>query len=126
MKKKKLKKGKGNYHKAKNQYPNATIALYGPDDKTVTKIAVGIITKEGDDPEFMNRWYPESNDKKVQERINKEIGEYLKRHNVSSVVATGGIIGCPHEEGIDYPSGEKCPHCPYWAHRDRWTKSTEN
>jgi hypothetical protein len=23
--------------------------------------------------------------------------------------------------GIDYPQNEKCPHCPFWANRDRWT-----
>ena len=25
----------------------------------------------------------------------------------------GRLIGCPHEEGIDYPEGHSCPHCPY-------------
>lgn len=30
------------------------------------------------------------------------------------------IIGCPHEEGIDYPDGQVCPQCPFCAHRDRW------
>jgi hypothetical protein len=34
---------------------------------------------------------------------------------------TDRIIGCPHEEGIDYPDGQKCPQCPYWASRDRFT-----
>ncbi len=34
---------------------------------------------------------------------------------------TGAIIGCPHEEGIDYPDGEVCPQCPFWARRDRFT-----
>ena len=29
------------------------------------------------------------------------------------------IFGCPHEEGIDYPVGEECPECPYWANRPR-------
>jgi len=27
---------------------------------------------------------------------------------------TNGVIGCPHEEGIDYPLGEDCPFCPFW------------
>jgi hypothetical protein len=31
------------------------------------------------------------------------------------------IIGCPHEEGIDYPDGAECPECPFWKGRDRWT-----
>jgi hypothetical protein len=33
----------------------------------------------------------------------------------------GRIIGCPHEEGIDYPEGSMCPKCPFWSSRDRWT-----
>ncbi len=27
---------------------------------------------------------------------------------------TEGIIGCPHEEGADFPSGQECPYCPFW------------
>jgi hypothetical protein len=30
-------------------------------------------------------------------------------------VAPNRIIGCPHEEGIDYPLGRTCPQCPFWA-----------
>jgi hypothetical protein len=30
------------------------------------------------------------------------------------------IIGCLHEEGIDY-HGPTCPLYPFWAGRDRWT-----
>jgi hypothetical protein len=29
------------------------------------------------------------------------------------------MLGCPHEEGIDYPEGEACPACPFWAGRER-------
>lgn len=29
-------------------------------------------------------------------------------------LATDGNIGCPHEEGEDFPSGEDCPFCPFW------------
>jgi hypothetical protein len=36
-------------------------------------------------------------------------------------VVADRIVGCPHEEGIDYPDGEKCPECPFWATRDRWS-----
>ena len=35
---------------------------------------------------------------------------------------TDRIIGCPHEEGIDYADGTVCPMCPYWQDRDRWTR----
>jgi hypothetical protein len=47
--------------------------------------------------------------------------DFVKRHDVNDVAMTEHIIGCPHEEGIDYPQGETCPQCPFWAHRDRWT-----
>ena len=30
---------------------------------------------------------------------------------------TDRIIGCPHEEGIDY-EGSVCPRCEFWANRD--------
>lgn len=33
---------------------------------------------------------------------------------------TDSILGCPHEEGIDYPEGGSCPQCPFWSGRDRW------
>ena len=23
-------------------------------------------------------------------------------------------MGCPHEEGEDFPEGEDCPFCPFW------------
>jgi hypothetical protein len=36
------------------------------------------------------------------------------------------IIGCPHEEGIDYPEGEECPLCPFWKGRDRWSGEREH
>jgi Protein of unknown function (DUF1186) len=35
---------------------------------------------------------------------------------------TDRIIGCPHEEGIDYPLGRACPQCPFWAGIDRFTQ----
>lgn len=46
----------------------------------------------------------------------------LRKQGAKSVAMTDAILGCPHEEGIDYPEGEKCPHCPFWADKDRWAK----
>jgi hypothetical protein len=47
--------------------------------------------------------------------------EFIKSHGAKSVVMTDRIIGRPHEEGKDYPEGDKCPCCPFWENRDRWT-----
>ena len=95
------------------QFPVATIAFYGPDDKTTTKVAVGIIEKEGDEePIAIQRWAGPNvvNDS----RIRAEILAFVQEHKAKSVVMTNGVIGCPHEEGIDYPLGEDCPFCPFW------------
>lgn len=44
-----------------------------------------------------------------------------KRSNIKAGALMDSVFGCPHEEGIDYPEGASCPHCPYWAGRDRST-----
>ncbi|MBE7557116.1 MAG: hypothetical protein HS126_39270 [Anaerolineales bacterium] len=42
------------------------------------------------------------------------IQQFIARHGAKNVVITDGVIGCPHEEGIDFPEGEDCPFCPFW------------
>jgi hypothetical protein len=54
-------------------------------------------------------------------RISEKILRFIQGHGAKSVAMMERIIGCPHEEGIDYPEGEVCPRCPFWAGRDRWT-----
>lgn len=102
-------------------YPVATVAYYGPDNKTASKVSVGIILVEGSEPTYMDRWVLEQGDVRTNLTINKQIMEFIAKYPVRSVVITDRIIGCPHGEGIDYPEGDICPKCPYWAHRDRWT-----
>ena len=101
-------------------YPIATVAYYGPDDKVATKVAVGIVA-EDDRLLALEKWYSEDRDIRFNSAIDRQILEFIRSHHTRSVVITEGIIGCPHEEGIDYPEGASCPHCPYWANRDRWT-----
>lgn len=43
--------------------------------------------------------------------------EIMRREGVRNFVMMEEIFGCPHEEGIDYPVGEVCPECPFWADR---------
>ena len=38
-------------------YPLATVALYGPDDRTATKFAVGIVPAEHADVTELRRWF---------------------------------------------------------------------
>jgi hypothetical protein len=100
-------------------FPVATVALYGPDNKRASKIALGIVLQEGAQP-IMERFFSDDDiryDAAVQEQILKSI----QNHGAKSVVLADRIIGCPHEEGIDYPEGHSCPQCPFWAGRDRFT-----
>ncbi len=102
-------------------YPVGTIALYGPTASLATKIAVSIILDERNEPERLERWFSQDRDIRYDPIIAKEIEAFLRQHQVRSVAAVDRIIGCPHEEGVDYPDGQSCPQCPFWAGRDRFT-----
>ena len=101
-------------------YPIASIAHYGPNDKKATKVVVSIVAYEDAEPEPVRKWFSEE-DVRNDENIFREIKEFLSSNGAVSVVMPDRIIGCPHEEGIDYPEGEECPQCPFWKGRDRWT-----
>ena len=60
-------------------------------------------------------------DIRLAPEISQAILDFIKGHEVRDIAMTERMIGCPHEEGIDYPLGETCPQCPFWANRDRWT-----
>lgn len=81
---------------------------------------MGIVT-EGAEPHALERWFSEDTDVRTDPTIGDEILKFTEAHEVKSVVMADRIIGCPHEEGIDYPDGQACPQCPFWAHRDRWS-----
>lgn len=101
-------------------YPVATVAFYGPDDRCASKVAVGIMVSEGDEPAEMRRWMSDDRDVRNDPAISEAILGFVDDFDVRTVAMTDRIIGCPHEEGIDY-TGPVCPMCPFWAHRDRWS-----
>lgn len=102
-------------------YPLATIAFYGPDDERATKVAVGVIPAEGAQADPLQRWFSEHADVRSDPDIARQMVEFIEANAVKSVVLADRLIGCPHEEGVDYPLGSVCPQCPFWANRDRWT-----
>jgi hypothetical protein len=97
--------------RSKPQYPIGTVALYGPNDKITTKIVAGVIKRDGADP-ILERWM--GTNIKESPKVQRQMREFFKKHGVKSVVATDCNIGCPHEEGEDFPHGEDCPFCPFW------------
>ncbi len=107
-------------------YPVATIAFYGPTGERASKVAVGIVVREGAEPDIMERWQSEERDLRSDDEIGFAISAFLREHGVVTVMMADRIIGCPHEEGIDYPEGKPCPECPYWSGRDRWSGEVIN
>ena len=47
-------------------------------------------------------------------KAKRQVQQFFEKHGVRSVVAGEGNIGCPHEEGPDFPTGGDCPFCPFW------------
>ena len=102
-------------------YPVATVAYYGPSDARASKVAVSIMLSDGAEPESLERWFSKVADARTDPQINEAVMHFIQKHSAKTVVMPDRIIGCPHEEGVDYPEGESCPHCSYWAGRDRFT-----
>jgi hypothetical protein len=98
-------------------YPIATFAFYGPTDRLATKLAVGIVLRDEGEAEHMQRWYSEDRDIRLDHQVMEQALAFVRSHAAKSVVMAEGILRCPHEEGIDYPEGEDCPQCPFWAGR---------
>lgn len=103
-------------------YPIATVAFYGPNDKLASKIVVSVFLTENNEPDFLKRWVSDGDlDVRRDPAIGEQVLAFFKTHSPRSTVVTDRIIGCPHEEGTDYPEGASCPQCPFWAGRDRFT-----
>ena len=69
----------------------------------------------------LERLFAEEGDVRTDPAVGGNILRFVVEQGAKTVVMTDRIIGCPHEEGVDYPDGQACPQCPFWAHRDRWT-----
>ena len=101
-------------------WPLAMIAFYGPNLSRATKVTVGIVPTENAEVGELRDWKVDSGDIRTDPGISREILEFIEQRQVLSVAMTDGIIGCPHQKGIDY-EGEWCPVCVFWHGRDRFT-----
>jgi hypothetical protein len=104
------------------KYPLATISAYGPDNRRATKLVVGVLrSARQKDANPMRTWSSDSDDVRDDQVIAAELAEWLRSHRIKDTLRYDRILGCPHEEGIDYPVGRSCPRCPFWAGIDRFT-----
>ena len=100
----------------------ATIAAYGPDNTLATKIVVAVIERPGQrGPSAMRTWTTEAGDARLDPAIAAEAASFVAQQGAKDTVAHDRLLGCPHEEGVDYPMGRTCPRCPFWAGIDRFT-----
>ena len=106
-------------------WPIATVAFYGPNLDRATKVTVGIVRSENAEVKELRDWKVDRGDIRADPSIAQEILEFIEQHRVLSVAMTDGIIGCPHQAGIDY-EGEWCPICVFWHGRDRFTGRSLN
>ena len=101
------------------------VRFYGPNLSQATKVTVGIVPSENAEVEELRDWKVDDGEIRTDARIAREILEFIEERRVLSVAMTDGIIGCPHQEGIDY-EGEWCPLCEFWHGRDRFTGQPVN
>ena len=87
-------------------YPIGTIAYYGPNNKIATKVVASIVAAEDAEADPMEKWFSDT-DLRRDDLIFEKIRQFLAENDARSVVMLDRIIGCPHEEGIDYPEGEE-------------------
>jgi hypothetical protein len=102
-------------------YPLALISAYGPDSSRATKLVVALVRRSGEDPSELRTWTADAGDVRTDHRTDAEVADWLSDRGIKNSQSFDRIIGCPHEEGIDYPLGRTCPQCPFWAGIDRFT-----
>jgi hypothetical protein len=90
--------------------PFVTASFYGPNDRRATKIILQVPSED-----IVVRWT--ARDVFRDENILQAAREFLLEHPADYFVVPGGTIGCPHQEGLDYPKGLDCPKCPAWVGR---------
>ena len=103
-------------------WPVATVALYGPDDSAATKLTSRVMPAEDAEATDLRRWFSnDQTDIRDDIRVAEEVLAFITEAGAKSVVMTDRVIGCPHEEGMNFYEGATCPVCPFRAGRDRWT-----
>ena len=69
----------------------------------------------------MRTWTTQTVDVRHDPTIAADVADFLRKYGVKHTVTSDRIMGCPHQEGIDYSMGRSCLQCPFWAGIDRFT-----
>ena len=77
-------------------WPVATVALYGPDDTTATKLTVGIVPAEDAKATDLRRWLSKDHtDIRDDIRVAEEVLAFITEAGAKSVVMTTGLSAAP-------------------------------
>jgi hypothetical protein len=106
-------------------FPAATVAFYGPDSLRATRVVVTIVPAKDSEPTHQVSFAGAEGDLREDPFVGEKVMAFVEKHEALSVVVAEEILGCPHEEGVDYPEGGTCPSCPFWSERDRWAPAKE-
>lgn len=106
-------------------FPAATVAYYGPDDSRASKVVVTVVPSKGAEPTHQATFTNEAGDLREDPFVGDSVMAFVEKHECASVFVAEEVLGCPHEEGVDYPEGGTCPACPFWTERDRWASTRE-
>lgn len=106
-------------------FPAATVAFYGPDDARASKVVVSIVRAKGEEPTHQVAFTSDAPDVREDHFVGDRVLAFVEKHEALSVVVAEEVLGCAHEEGVDYPLGAACPACPFWAERDRWAAAKD-
>ncbi len=79
-------------------YPVGTVAAYGPDDKSASKLVASVKNSAAADPE-MRRWFPDQGDVRHDPTIAAEVLAFFEEAGVKSVATVDRIIGLPARGG---------------------------
>jgi len=66
-------------------YPVASVALYGPDDTTATKLTVGIVPAKDVDVTDLRRWFSEGADIRNDAGVAEELLAFLEAAGARSI-----------------------------------------
>ena len=104
-----------------NRYPVGSITMYGPDRTKSFLIIASVFHDENTSEPTTKRWIGSS--VRSDENVIRQMTEFFLMHAVKSVICFRENVGCIHQEGLDYPSGQTCPFCPYW--RDKYSENPD-
>lgn len=71
-----------------------------------------IVGGEDQEPSVIKKWLGDNVAK--DPKVKRTIKSFLKKFKVKTTIITASPIGCPHEEGVDFPDGGDCPECSFW------------